>query len=271
MRPRLVGMSIGLPRLDVEAAALELAALGFDGMEVFVGQMGPGIVDVPVLEAHARSVAEAVRAAGLTVTTLNTAGSRDFDPSDDAAASTEALARSLRLAAAMGAERVLVWDGRSDAPDAPAQLASCIARAVEASGLSGPPRVSVELHPFTFALARGLLEETAAALLQVGASLCLDFCHFGVALGPSFADALTPPVLDAVDHVHWCDTDCRTSELHFPPGEGVLDLDALDARLEGRDLSVAWDLFGWAAPRLALRTGLPRFRAAVERLVGAPA
>jgi hypothetical protein len=51
----------------------------------------------------------------------------------------------------------------------------------------------------------------------------------------------------------------------------VLDLGATDARLEGRDVSVAWDLFGWAAPRLALRAGLPRFRDAAERLLGAPA
>jgi sugar phosphate isomerase/epimerase len=172
----------------------------------------------------------------------------------------------------MGAERVLVWDGRAaDPAGAPARLADCIRRACEASDLAEPPRISVELHPFTFALAHGLLEETAAALLEVGASLCLDYCHFGVALGPSFADALTPTVLDAVDHVHWCDSDCSTSELHFPPGEGVLDLDALDARLEGRDLSVAWDLFGWTAPRRALQAGLPRFRAAADRLLGAPA
>src|SRR5262249_39862411 len=178
------------------------------------------------------------RAAGLAVTTLNTAGSRDFDPLGDPARSVEALARSLRLAAAMGAERVLVWDGRADEPaGAPEGLAGCIARAVDASGLGDPPRVSVELHPFTFALAYGLLEETAAAVLRVGARLCLDYCHFGVVLGPSFADALTPSVLEAVDHVHWADTDCTTSELHFPPGRGVLDLDAVDARLEGRDLS----------------------------------
>jgi sugar phosphate isomerase/epimerase len=267
-------MSIGLPRLDVEAAAAELAAIGFDGMEVFVGQVGPGIVEVPLFEAHARSVAEAVRGAGLAVTALNTAGSRDFDPVGDAAASVEALARGLRLAAAMQAERVLVWDGRANATDAaaaPRRLAACIARAGDASGLDDVPRVSVELHPFTFALAHGLLEETAAALREVGATICLDYCHFGVALGPGFAEALTPSVLEAVDHVHWADTDCATSELHFPPGRGVLDLEAIDRHLEGRELSVAWDLFGWGAPRLALREGFARYRAAAERLLGTPA
>ena len=49
--------------------------------------------------------------------------------------------------------------------------------------LADPPEVSIELHPFTFALKHRALPELATALSRVGAGICLDFCHFGVALG----------------------------------------------------------------------------------------
>ena len=66
-------------------------------------------------------------------------------------------------------------------------------------------------------------------------------------------DGLDDAALAAVNHVHFSDTDCVTSELHFPPGRGVLDLDAIMGRLSGLEVAVAWDLFGWPAPRAAIR------------------
>ena len=72
-------------------------------------------------------------------------------------------------------------------------------------------------------------------------------------------------VVDAIDHVHYSDTDTTTSELHFPPGEGVLDLDAIGARIAGRPIAVSWDLFGWPGPRHAVGSLMDVYRAFVER------
>jgi sugar phosphate isomerase/epimerase len=246
-------MTVALARLDAEAAAAELAALGFEAVEFHLLQLGPGLPGVPVLERHADALGEYLRAAGLVVSSLNCAGAPGFEPLQEPKAAAEELARQLRLAAAMGAPRVLCWDGRGDGPEAPRRLAGCIEAALEQSRLAKPPAVSVELHPFTFALARRLVPEVAESLRRVGAGICLDFCHFGVALGPDFAEELTPEVLRAVNHVHFADTDCATSELHFPPGDGVLDLAALVTQLSGPDRVLAWDLFGWPAPRAAIR------------------
>ena len=91
------------------------------------------------------------------------------------------------------------------------------------------------------------------------AGICLDLCHFGVALGAGFAEQLDDRVLSAINHVHFADTDCETSELHFPPGRGILDLDSIMSRLSGLDVAVAWDLFGWPAPREAIRESLPAY------------
>jgi sugar phosphate isomerase/epimerase len=269
---RTVGMTVPFARLDLETATAELLAVGFEGVEVHSLQLGPGLPGVPVHERHAAAAGEALRAAGLPPFTLNAAGAPGFEPLGDESErerAVESLARDLRLAAALGAVRVLCWDGRvggpGDASSAPARLAAVVDAARRRSALADPPAVSVELHPFTFALAHGLVAETAAALRKVGAGICLDFCHFGVALGPDFADRMAEDVLAAVNHVHLSDSDCVSSELHLPLGEGVLDVDALAGLFAGRDVALAWDLFSWPLPRAGLRAGFARYRELVAR------
>lgn len=263
---RLIGMTIGFPQLDAEEAAAVLAGFGFEALEVHLLQLGPGIPGVPVFEGHAAALGEALRDIGLVVSTLNGAGAPGFEPHADRStwdAAADELSRQLRLAAAMGSPRVLCWDGRlppgGRAEDAPPRLAECIAAGIERSRLADPPDVSVELHPFTFALEHGFVAELAEALRHVGAGICLDFCHFGVALGREFMSEVGDDVLLAVNHIHFSDTDCLTSELHFPPGRGVLDLNSVISRLAGLPVALAWDLFGWPSPRAAIRESLPSY------------
>jgi len=263
----LIGMTVPFARLDLEAAATELLTLGFEAVEVHTLQLGPGLPGVPVHERHAAAAGDGLRAASLPPVTLNAAGAPGFEPLGDEAAreqAIETLARELRLASALGAIRVICWDGRAGDPgqaaSAPERLAAVIDAARRRSGLSDPPVVSVELHPFTFALAHGLVRETGAALREAGAGICLDFCHFGVALGRRFGDELDEDVLAAVNHVHLADSDCISSELHLPLGEGVLDLPGLTARFAGRGVALAWDLFSWPLPRAGLRAGFERYR-----------
>jgi sugar phosphate isomerase/epimerase len=267
-----VGMTVPFARLDLEAAAAELGAIGFEAIEVHSLQFGPGLPGVPVHERHAAAAGDGLRAAGLPPTTLNAAGAPGFEPlgdESDRERAVETLAHDLRLAAALGAVRILCWDGRAadarEASSAPDRLAAVVEAARRRSRLAEPPAVSVELHPFTFALAHGLVGETAAALREAGAGICLDFCHFGVALGPDFAAGLDDDVLAAVNHVHLADSDCVSSELHVPLGDGVLDVDGIADLFAGRDVALAWDLFGWPLPRAGLRAGFARYRALVAR------
>jgi sugar phosphate isomerase/epimerase len=261
---RLIGSTVGFGRLDVEAAAEVLVELGFEATEVHLLQLGPGIGGALVFEGHAAALGESLQEAGLVVSTLNGAGAAGFEPLVDRETWDEAaseLGRQLRLASALGSPRLLCWDGRlppnGDAEAAPRLLADCIAAGVERSALSDPPVVSVELHPFTFALEHHLVPELVAALRDVGAGICLDFCHFGVALGPAFLDELDAEALASINHIHFADSDCVTSELHFPPGKGILDLPAIVSRLSGLGVALAWDLYGWPAPRAAIRRHMP--------------
>ena len=269
---RLVGMSLLAGRDDLEAASATVKALGFEAMEVHASQIGPGLPGVPVFEAHARAAGAVLRDAGLIVSTLNVVGDASFDPfrgPDALDATVEGLAAHLRWGAAMGAPRVLIWEGRVDTraevDAACATLAEAIERAQDRSGLADPPPVSVELHPFTFGLKHRALSELASALSRVGAGLCLDFCHVGVAVGPDSCAVLDDTVVAAINHVHFSDTDTTTSELHFPPGDGVLDLDAIGARIAGRPLAISFDLFGWPGARRAAAAKMGAYRAFVER------
>jgi sugar phosphate isomerase/epimerase len=269
---KLIGMSLIAGREDIETAAATVKELGFEAMEVHAHQLGPGLPGVPVFEAHAAAAGEAVRRAGLIVSTLNVVGDVTFDPfaGPEALSTTiDGLAQHMRWAAAMGAPRVLIWEGRVESRGEVDQACRTLAQAIEAaarkSGLANPPPVSCELHPFTFALKHRALSELATALRSVDAGICFDFCHFGVALGRDLLDHLDDGVVGAIDHIHYSDTDTKTSELHFPPGEGVLDLDAIGARIAGKPLALSWDLFGWPEPRYAARSGMSVYRSFVER------
>jgi sugar phosphate isomerase/epimerase len=270
---KLVGMSLVAGRDDLETAAALIRQLGFEAIEVHASQVGSGMPGVPTFEGHAAAAGEVVRRAGLLVSTLNVVADQSFDPFGGPAAferTVDGLAAHLRWAAAMGSPRVLIFDGRvEDAAGVPAACAT-LARAIETaqrrSGLADPPTVSCELHPFTFGLRHRALGQLGAALRSVGAGICLDFCHFGVALGRDIVAALDEEVVASIDHIHYSDTDTVTSELHFPPGDGVLDLDAIGERMAGKPIAASWDLFGWPGARHAVRVGMPAYQRFVERL-----
>jgi sugar phosphate isomerase/epimerase len=257
-----IGMSVVLLRDDLETSAATIAGLGFQAMEVHSSHLGPGLPGVTIYERHAEAAGELIRRQGLVVSTLNVVGDASFDPfgGPDALERTVAgMATHLRWAEAMGAPRILIWEGRVADPAAVSgachTLREVIERARERAGLAEPPGISAELHPYTFGLQHRVLSELAATLASVGAGMCFDFCHFGVALGMDLLDSITDDVLAAINHVHYSDTDLRTSELHFPPGDGVLDLDAIGARLASRQIATSWDLFGWPSPRDAHQDG----------------
>ena len=270
---KLIGMSLYAGRDDIETATALIASLGFEAMEVHGFHVGPNMPGVPVFPAHAAAVGDVVRRAGLAVSTLNVVGDASFDPFGGKAAydrTVAGLADHLRWAAAMGSPRVLIWEGRvekrEDVAAACKTLAAAIEAATKASGLSDPPAVSIELHPFTFGLQHRALGELAASLTSVGAGICFDFCHFAVALGRDLLPYLDDRVLSAINHIHYADSDVETSELHFPPGEGVLDLDAIAGRLAGLPVAAGWDLFGWPGPRRAVRAHMARYREFVRRI-----
>lgn len=265
---KTIGMSIALASTDLEACALWAATAGFDALEIFVSHLGPAMVDVPITEAHARAARDVMIHADLAVSTLNVIVD-GFQPvlAERIESSCAWLEASVRTARALGSPRVLVWDGEASA-DVPTneiidRLVRCIEVGVKLAGDDGP-EISVEFHPNTFALARGVHHEVAGRLGDIGAGVCVDFCHFGVALGADFADRLDDDFLAAVNHLHVADTDLLSEQLHFPLGAGSLDLVRTARRFADRGLAAAWDMFGWPAPRRALSESFQLYRELVD-------
>ena len=68
-----------------------------------------------------------------------------------------------------------------------------------------------------------------------------------------------------IEHLHYSDTDGVTSELHYPPGKGLLDLAAMNQALV--DIGFAGtstlDMYGYPVPEQGYIWGLPFYRAAL--------
>lgn len=276
-----VGLTIGSTLLairdDVETTVQINRELGFGAMEVHGSHLGVGFPNVPVLEAHARAIGRLIRGQGLAVSTLNVAGDPSFNPfvgEVEMETTIEGLARHLRWADALGAPRVLFWDGMIKGKDeirsACTTLQEVIQAARERSEIETPPQLTCELHPFTFALMFRAIEELADALKSVGAGLCVDFCHFGVGLKGDILASLTPSLVSATNLLHYSDTDFISSEVHFPPSEGKLDLEAIAGVFEGAGIPVAWDLFSWPAARTAVGEHMEKYMQFLQRVSGVP-
>ncbi|MEQ3625298.1 MAG: TIM barrel protein [Celeribacter sp.] len=270
-----IGSTLLAIRDDLEAAVQINRDLGFAAMEVHGSHLGAGLPNVPVVDAHAAATGDLIRDQGMIVSTLNVAGDPSFNPfsgSQEKQATVEGLARHMRWADAMGAPRVLFWDGMiddiADVDRACTTLREVIEAARDASGLAHPPELTCELHPFTFALKHRVIEELGAALTAAGAGLCFDFAHFGVALKEDLVSHLTPDVIAATNLLHFSDTDYISSEVHFPPTEGKIDFDEIGRLYQGRNIPVAWDLFSWPAARKAVRTHMDFYKTFLDRVSG---
>ncbi|HCG02741.1 MAG TPA: hypothetical protein DEV93_19625 [Chloroflexi bacterium] len=250
----MIGMSIVFSRMSIEDSVAALAGFGFEAIEVYIGQVHSS--PAPALEGHAEAVGALVRAAGCQVSSFNVVGVREFDPQRNDQEAQASLAKHLRMADAMGAPRVLIWDGlvtrAEDASLAADRLAETIVGAVSQSRLPSPPRVYVEPHPFTFALKYRQIDRLTDRMAEIGVGICLDFCHFAVGMGIDFIDQLDDATLKIADHLHFSDSDGKSSELHFPPGAARLNLERIAARLAPTAKTCTWDLFGWPAPRAAI-------------------
>jgi sugar phosphate isomerase/epimerase len=266
---KLIGMTGWLESRDLEEGCESLLKLGFDGVGVIGAQIGSRLIGAPVFDGHFAAAGNMIRESGLVLSTLNVIEEAPaFDPhgGPEARHATAArLAEHLRHAAIMGAPAILIWDGRVNSADLAAsasnQLAECIDEARKQAALGGDHvEVSVELHPFTFALRYKRMDDLATALGSVGAGFCVDFCHFAVALGRDFQASLGSHLMAAVTEIHYADSDCLTSEFHYPAGRGVLDLAALEAHFAGRGVPVSLDIFQWPAPIRGARESMPSYR-----------
>ena len=169
----------------------------------------------------------------------------------------------------LGVTDVMVWEGvrpqESDMPTADllAVLVNLFREAIDYARPKGV-RFTAEPHPFTLGMDNDFMKKLCDQLDREHFGVLFDFCHYGVGQPGTYVNAIYE-LGPRIEHLHYSDTDGVTSELHYPPGKGVLDLAAMNKALV--DISFAGtstlDMYGYPTPE----QGLPLESAALPRSI----
>ncbi|MCC7361415.1 MAG: sugar phosphate isomerase/epimerase [Anaerolineales bacterium] len=268
----LIGNPMIFRELPLEAALRQTQALGFDALELWPPQIAACRTD-----ALRRQLAEHCAGLGLPLVRLNAAGADYFGPWETPASGAQfldGLKRDIDAAAALGMGEVLTWEGRAPAGaterdifgwvlDESVKLFRAATDYARARGM----RLSVEVHPFTLGIDLRFLDALMAGVGADDFGVTYDCCHFGVGLPHSYVPAISA-LGPRLHHVHFCDSDQVSAELHFPPGRGRLDLDGIVAALRGIGFrgSLMLDLWLYPLPEAGARIGVPYARRVMDAL-----
>lgn len=271
----LWGNSISFEDYPLEQALEIMHQAGFTGVEMWK----PQLRRCRTAELRKRFAAYAA-GKGLALGGLNVVGEAYFQPFGDEAQrrnTLEGVKADVDYAVSLGVRDVLIWEGirppglsHRQVLDLLAPLTALLGAAVEYAKANGA-RILVEPHPFTVGMNDEFLIRLCDALPAQDFGITFDFCHYGVGRPQDYVQAVYR-LGSRIQHVHFADTDQRSSELHLVPGEGVLDLTALLRALRdiGYSGQLALDLYGHPTPGAAARRGLPKLREANLALAAPP-
>ncbi|MCY4061231.1 MAG: sugar phosphate isomerase/epimerase [Chloroflexi bacterium] len=264
---RLCGNSITFQDYTAEEACRRLAAAGCNAVEMWPPHLAG--CRTPALLKQFREFAAEL---GLELWGYNAVGADYFQPFGSIANYNRTLAglkADVDHALELGVADVMVWEGRrppdSDIPDADL-LAVLVALFTEAIDYAGPKgaRFTTEPHPFTLGMDNDFMKQLCDQLDRAHFGVLFDFCHYGVGQPETYVDAIYD--LGArIEHLHYSDTDGFTSELHYPPGKGALDLAAMNRALKeiGFAGTSTLDMYGYPVPEQGYLWGLPVYREAL--------
>ncbi|MDE2859470.1 MAG: sugar phosphate isomerase/epimerase [Chloroflexota bacterium] len=263
---RLCGNSITFEDYPVEEACQRLAASGCNAVEMWKPHLAG--CKTPTLMEHFRQFAAEL---GLELWGLNVVGADYFQPFGSAANYDRTLAglkEDVDYAIELGVADVMVWEGLRPEDDSPdedllAVLTSLFSEAIDYARPKGVGFIA-EPHPFTLGMDNGFMKRLCDSLDRECFGILFDFCHYGVGQPTSYVDAIYD--LDSrIKHLHYSDSDGLTSELHFPPGKGRLDLAAMNRALAeiGFRGTSTLDMYGYPVPEKSYEWGLPVYREAL--------
>ena len=264
---RLCGNSITFQDYSVEEACQRLAAAGCNAVEMWPPHLAG--CRTPALLRQFRDFAAEL---GLELWGLNAVGADYFQPFGGQADYDRTLAGlkgDVDYALELGVADVMVWEGvrpaTGDMPDADllAVLVSLFREAIDYARPNGV-RFTAEPHPFTLGMDNSFMKRLCDQLDRAHFGILFDFCHYGVGQPDGYVQAIYD-LGPRIEHLHYSDTDGFTSELHYPPGKGVLDLQAMNQALV--DIKFAGtstlDMYGYPVPEQGYIWGLPVYRAAL--------
>lgn len=214
---------------------------------------------------------------GVEMGGLNAVGEAYYKPfgtDQELEATLEGLKGDLELALSLGIHDVLIWEGvRPDGTTDAQCEADLLPRLIELFrelmkvAEAKKVRFLAEPHPFTVGINERLSAKLCDALDSPCFGILYDCCHFGVGQPNDYIDAIRR--LGArIRHIHYADSDLRTSELHYVLGKGCLDLDGVLKAFKdfGYTGTLTHDLYGYPLPLHGTRESLAALRHAYEYL-----
>lgn len=266
------GSSITFEDYPVEQAISLMSGLGFTRVEMWKHHLRR--CRTPELRG---AFVQFAAASGIAMGGLNVVGEDYYLPFGTASEryqTLEGLRRDVDYALSLGTRDVLIWEGirPKDASDqycVGQLLPRLIELFQEAIAYSSPKgvRFLVEPHPFTLGMSDDFLVALCDSLPHEFFGVTFDFCHYGVGRPNSYKQAVRA-LGHRIRHIHFSDSDQSSSELHFAPGEGNMDIDGLLTvfREIGYNGTLALDLYGNPTPIEAARRSAQRVRESGELL-----
>lgn len=266
------GSSISFQDYPLEQALDIMADLGFTRVEMWKHHLHR--CKTPDLrQAFARLAASR----GISMGGLNVVGEdyfRPFGTKEEFRGTLVGLEADVDYALSLGSTDVLVWEGIRPPNVSDQQcldtllprLIDLFQQAIANSSAKGI-RLLVEPHPFTVGMSDDFLIALCDALPSRFFGVTFDFCHYGVGRSRDYVEAVRR-LGHRIRHIHFSDSDLRSSELHFAPGDGLMDIEAL-VRVFGEigySGTVALDLYSNPTPVEAARRSVPAVADALRRL-----
>ena len=268
----LIGNPMVFRQLPLEMALAKAAAAGYDAFELWPPQLTE--CSTPELR---RQLAARIRDFNVQLIRLNCAD-RDYFQSlnspHDVSAALTGLRTDIDMAADMGMTQLLSWEGRKGIAHSDQDAQGWVLDATVdlfqqacAYGREKNVSLTVEVHPFTLGIDIDWLVRLCDAVDDPDFSVTYDCCHFAVGLPDDYIEAIRK-LGKRIGHLHFSDSDKQSSELHFAPGTGCLDLDGIVAALVevGFSGTVMLDLWLYPLPERGAEIGVPYVRQVIEKL-----
>lgn len=258
-------------QLPLEMALQKTVDAGFEELELWP----PQLTECRTPELR-HQLAALIRDLGVGLRRLNCAD-RDYFQSLQSPADDEALAglcADIDMAADFGMSEMLTWEGRRadsfTAEDIHGWVLDgtvALFQRACAYGREKGVSLTVEVHPFTLGIDVDWLIQLCDRVDDSYFSVTYDCCHFAVGLPDEYIGAIKK-LGKRIGHLHFSDSDKQSSELHFAPGTGCLDLDGVVEALKeiGFSGSVMLDLWLFPMPERGAEIGVPYVREVIQRL-----
>ena len=268
----IIGNPLGFFHDPLETTLPLMAELGYDQIEICHSQISD--FRTPELRGQFREYVESL---GMKLIGSNVPDSTYFqtlNSSDDVKVALAGIQRDVDISVDLGVEYLITFEGR--VPTGATQkiifgrvLNDTVELMRQASSYAAERgiEIQIEVHPFTLGTNLDFAVQLFDRVDMDNFGFVYDSCHFAVALPNGYIDAIGT-LGHRIKNVHFSDSDKRSSELHFPPGRGCLNMEGIVAALKKIGFSRYWmlDLYLYPLPAWASREGIPYTRKVLEAM-----